>query len=386
MTARRGGLQRRRKAVGFTQEGLAERLGVERSTVSRWERGAEVPEPANQLGLARALGLPPEELELLLFEVPQPIPADRVTSSAQTPGRFDAVAVAQLCEQVHDVDRRYDKTPSTNLLAETGLLLGKIAFFSGQVVDGRIYRQLRDVEAEAMTLMGQLVWDASQRRDHENARDYFDKAIGAARDAGNVAAEGHALLRKSYIALYGERDPQAGLDLTRQTADLTAPVSHALTGLALLHTAEAHAMLRERRPCEVSLGQAESHLDKAGSRDIAGFLLSPNQFDRIAGSCYLFLGDHRRAQRRLERIALTARPKTKSRAIALANLSIAHLRQKELDGATETLHQAIDVVEETRGGGGMNLVFDAGKELGPWRAERNVGDIYDRLLSLMTAA
>ncbi len=234
--------------------------------------------------------------------------------------------------------------------------------------------------------MGQLVWDASQRRDHENARFHFDNAIGAAQEIGNAAAEGHALLRKSYIALYGEHDPRGGLTLTQQTANTTSNTSNVLTGLALLHTAEAHAMLGDQRECEKALAGAEGRFEKANAQDIAWSLFSPSQFDRMAGSSYLFLGDHRRAQKILEKTARNMRRQNKSRAIVLGNLSLAHLRQGELDAATAALHEAIDVVEETRGGGGLNVVFDVGKELRYWRTEQIVREIYDRLLSLMTAA
>ena len=47
---------------------------------------------------------------------------------------------------------------------------------------------------------------------------------------------------------------------------------------------------------------------------------------------------------------------------------------------------SIDVVEQTRGGGGLNVVFTAARELRPWRNERAVQDVNDRLLALMTAA
>lgn len=66
MATRRDGLARRRAAMGFTQETLAERLGLERSTVARWERGTGTPQPWNQSDLAKALGISGEELAELL--------------------------------------------------------------------------------------------------------------------------------------------------------------------------------------------------------------------------------------------------------------------------------------------------------------------------------
>ncbi|MGH3621763.1 MAG: helix-turn-helix domain-containing protein, partial [Sciscionella sp.] len=55
MGTRRDGLIRCRAAKGFTQESLAERLEVERSTVGRWERGTMTPQPWSQPRLAKAL-------------------------------------------------------------------------------------------------------------------------------------------------------------------------------------------------------------------------------------------------------------------------------------------------------------------------------------------
>jgi ribosome-binding protein aMBF1 (putative translation factor) len=48
MPSKRFGLAAARKAVGLSQERLAERLGVERSTVQRWEAGNSTPQPWQQ--------------------------------------------------------------------------------------------------------------------------------------------------------------------------------------------------------------------------------------------------------------------------------------------------------------------------------------------------
>ncbi|MGH3842949.1 MAG: transcriptional regulator [Pseudonocardiaceae bacterium] len=288
--------------------------------------------------------------------------------------------------RVQQLDERYDRAPSTSLLAEAGQCLGQVGFLGAYATSGRVRRELCAVKAEAATLMGQLVWDASQRRDHVTAHMYLDQAVVAARQCHDPASEGLALLRKSFVALYGEHDPRAGLDLTVQTAETTMGTSQVLTGLATLHAAEAHAMLGQQLPCEQALTRAEAHFDRIDPTDAAIDLFSPTQFGRLAGSCYLFLNDAKRAQPILEETARSLHDRSKSQAIVLGNLTLACIRQGNIEEATARLHEAIDVIELTWSGGGLNIVFGAGRELRRWRDVPVVRDVYDRLLSLMTAA
>jgi transcriptional regulator with XRE-family HTH domain len=66
LAARRPRLAGRRKALGYTQEFLAEQLGVDRTTVSRWERGETDPFPYLRRKLCQVLKVPPGELDIFL--------------------------------------------------------------------------------------------------------------------------------------------------------------------------------------------------------------------------------------------------------------------------------------------------------------------------------
>jgi hypothetical protein len=191
------------------------------------------------------------------------------------------------------------------------------------------------------------------------------------------------MLRKSYVALYGEKNPHLGRLITQQATDTTTKASHVLAGLGLLHTAEAHAMLGHGSDCEKALAAAERHFERIEPADPALAMFSPTQHGRLAGSCFLFLGNPKRAQPILESTASALRDRSKSQAIVLGNLTLAYLRQRRVDEAVASMHRAIDIVELTRGGGGLNIVFDACRELQPFQDLGLVQDVYDRVFTLM---
>ena len=383
MAVRRIGLARARKAAGFTQESFAEAMRVDRSTVVRWEAGEREPLPYQRPKLARLLRMSLDRLDQVLAAGGHGEPRDRLAHSLEQPGSVDLMTVAQLRQHVHELDERYDQAPSTSLLAETGQALGQITFLSAHAKAHRVRRELSAVEAESAILMGQLVWDASQRRDHRTAHRYFDQAVTAAKRVRDPATEGLAWLRKSYVALYGENDPSTGLALTIRAAETTAETSQVLSGLATLHAAEAHAMMGQLTDCERMLGEADRRLEQVDADDVALDLFSPTQRGRLAGSCYLFLGQAERAASILSATAAELRERSKSAAIMLGNLSLARLRQGKVDEAAGALHEAMDVIELTWGGGGLNILFDACREMQPWRQEPEVQDVYDRVMTLM---
>ncbi|WP_157779129.1 helix-turn-helix transcriptional regulator [Micromonospora sp. WMMA2032] len=69
MALKRQRLCQRRKALGFSQERLADIVGVERSTVVRWENAETDPHPWHRTRIAFALGVTLEQVDDMLADV-----------------------------------------------------------------------------------------------------------------------------------------------------------------------------------------------------------------------------------------------------------------------------------------------------------------------------
>jgi hypothetical protein len=177
-----------------------------------------------------------------------------------------------------------------------------------------------------------------------------------------------------------------GLKIAIQAVEASKNASDVLTGMAMLHSAESYAMIGDVTSCERELQDADARFSRVSSADAAITLFSPGTFGRMAGSCYLFLEDARRAHHFLDETAVVLQDHSKSKAIVLGNLAMASIRHGNLEEAATRLHDAIDVIEVSWGGGGLNIVFEVGRELRFWRIDPAVRDVHDRLLGLMTAA
>lgn len=70
-----------RLAAGFTQETLAEQLSIDRSTIGRWERGSQAPQPWQRPDLATSLRVSLTELDDILRRTKPQTEAESATTS-----------------------------------------------------------------------------------------------------------------------------------------------------------------------------------------------------------------------------------------------------------------------------------------------------------------
>ncbi|OLT10929.1 hypothetical protein BJF78_28325 [Pseudonocardia sp. CNS-139] len=140
MAGRRARLAQARKAAGLTQEELAHRVGVERSTVGRWEAGESEPQPWHRRKLAQHLGVTPNDLDTLITDEPPATaaPDDAELEALELARRASASDVGeatllQLEQLVDDLAGSYAASRPAELLARVRQHLRYV----GQLLDGR---------------------------------------------------------------------------------------------------------------------------------------------------------------------------------------------------------------------------------------------------------
>lgn len=129
---------RARKSAGLTQEELAYRVGVDRSTVGRWEAAETEPQPWLRRKLAKHLDVNSEQLDEMLDEGPAAPPEDTETEALELARRASAsdvgeTTLTQLEQTVEDLAGSYATSRPSALLVRTRQHLRYV----GQLLDGR---------------------------------------------------------------------------------------------------------------------------------------------------------------------------------------------------------------------------------------------------------
>ncbi|MEU9337827.1 helix-turn-helix domain-containing protein [Streptomyces sp. NPDC048290] len=182
MAGKRKRLAQRRKMCGYTQEGFAEALCVDRSTVQRWERGEADPQPHQRPKMARLLGVEPEGLELIL--APDIAVAPEPALSREERGEDLAFAIREMSRHLVALDNAMNGVPIAEVAARS---FKKVHRRLGEAAYDR--RSERDVQAAAAELAEVAGWALFDAEEQSAARRFNQEALFLARLSGDRSIE-----------------------------------------------------------------------------------------------------------------------------------------------------------------------------------------------------
>lgn len=364
---RRDALAARREALGFTQQTFAERLGVELSTVGRWERGDLTPQPWRRPKIAKALAVSLAELNRLLGDSTAPAlgelePAeDRAEARLLSEGLIvdDARDAARFARQITA------STVSRFTLDQIDLDVRRFATDYVSQPLSELFVDIRELRADVFQLVQRNRFPDQMRQLYLNAsrlgglQAHVCLDLGHYRAAGTQArtawlcAElaGHNGMRawvrslQSLIAYWDGRLEDA-VDFARDGA-LYCDQGSVAARLPSLE-ARACAKLGDKRGALAALDHAERARSTVHTDDDAGVFTFPAAKQAVyAGTTLLALGDRAHAARAVtessqalalyESAALAERSSGDMLAARL-DLASAHLLQDQLDGTQEHLN------------------------------------------------
>lgn len=91
-----------RKAKGYSQEALAEKLGVSRQTVAKWEAGDSVPDLGLSASIARVFGVTLDSLAD--NDLQNGVPAGKYVFGAVKMGERGQIVIPKKCREVFGLE------------------------------------------------------------------------------------------------------------------------------------------------------------------------------------------------------------------------------------------------------------------------------------------
>ncbi|MGH3900863.1 MAG: helix-turn-helix transcriptional regulator [Pseudonocardiaceae bacterium] len=429
MKAKRWALAERREVMGRTQETLAEFVGVEPTTVGRWERGETSPQPWCRPKLADALAVSLEELDCMLAEgqevegasdtVDEP-EQDRVLSAPWSHrGTVEAAVVlkggdrpvkrrhfvfltgATLTAPAHQwlvadpgplvsglAGRRVSMELADRFTAMIGELratddvagggtvlslatqqFGMVADLLDQAsYDETTGRKLHIALAELGQLCGWCGYDAGQPG---LAQRYYIAGLRAAHSADDRPLGAHILGSMAYQAAR-EGQPAEAVTLI-DTAVVGARGRETASLLAQLYSKQAYALatMGDTSRCNAAISKARTEVERLNRDDDPPWLywVSPAEITAGAGRCLQKLGQADQAAVMLDAgIALFDRSFVRDRTNYLIHLADALAQpgpQRDLDAAAERSMLALDLAESLDSARGNNRLRDLSHQMKP---------------------
>ncbi|MFD5027160.1 helix-turn-helix transcriptional regulator [Streptomyces sp. NPDC058373] len=416
------GLAKRRRAMGYSQEKLAHLLGVDRTTVGRWESGRISPQPPQRRRLANALELSLDELDCLLAtsaamvqetarcqaeESPTPGDPDEMMRRAflrvlSVSGALAALPVdeAEALKEgaglggPADFDRMNGHLWQVYQLARSKravhpVIRDQLTTLNEALASGRgPTRPLMSAAADLFQLAGEVAFDSNL---YSEATSSYALAASVGRDAGAYDLWACALVRHAYVEMSERRHRQAA-ELLGVAARLARRGDSALSTRQWVASvqAEAYAGLGDLGACERAMDQAETVRELGGDSANGGWL----RFDgaRLAeerGARYVQLGRFDLAEETLtgalKQTALSAGHSYRRRGAVLTDLAVIGVRRGDTEQVVAYGGEAVGLARATESGYVGRRLRSLHGELGPLSWDRRVAELGAEIAALSTS-
>ncbi|MGW7344923.1 helix-turn-helix transcriptional regulator [Streptomyces sp. NPDC054854] len=387
-------------------------LGVDRTTVGRWESGKVEPQPPQRRRLAATLGISPQELNDLLAE-PRAAGLEapgKQCSDHPTAGDLDEMIRREFL-RILTISGALSSFPMDEADAlSDGAARGTPADFERmnshlwQVYrlarsKGSVYTIIRDqlttlnealsagrgdsrlllsAAADLFQIAGEVAFDGNRYAD---AAASYTLAASVSKDAGAYDLWACALVRHAYVDMSEQRYGQAAqmLDAAERLAGRGNSSLSTRQWVASVK-AEAYAGLGDLSACERALDRAEKVRDLASDSTNGGWL----RFDgtRLAeerGARYLKLGRLDLAEETLNcalhQAALLSGQSYRRKGVVLADLAAIGARRRDAEQLIAYGWQAIHLAQASSSGYIARRLLALCDEFGPMRHDRRVAEL-----------
>lgn len=430
MTGRRERLTQQRVLVGLSQEGLAEQLGVDRGTITRWETGRRAPQAYLRPFLAQALQVSLTDLDVLLsgsatgLGESRVVPWDsaagwevdtlagladlgssmdltrrgflgasafsaavstlpdqgwwaqmvsrslaRAEHGVQAVGRGDLDAVREAVAFFSRMDQRHGGGHARAAVVQ--YLTGDVTrLLNGRFADDGVRRGLFSAASELAYVAG---WMAFDNAEHGAAQRLFTTSVKLAAEADDAAMAAHTLRAMAHQAV-DLGHPSEGLALgaasmSPERYGSASPRERALLGV--VH-ARGLAATGQAAAASAALVRAEDDLAAAapdGDEPARVFFFGEASLAHETGRTLHDIGDLAGAERALEHSVRTREAEfARTHAVTLGYLGAVQERQGELDQACATWSTALDAMAGVQSARARQTVVDLRVSIAPYKA------------------
>lgn len=414
---RRAALVGARKAAGYTQEGLAAELHVDRSTVIRWEAGDHAPLPYLWPKLARLLGQSQEQLRELIGDgsdirsevdgtsvdsegmlcrellhlltmvgafITTPDTDDQVDPldySTNNSGRLDGTCVDECGMLNEHLWRVFVLSKSKG--AVLPMVRSQLDVLTVSLSQSRVlstHRRLCELVSELLQLAGEIFFDANKYTD---AAHCYTLAATAGREAGAFDLWACAMTRHAFIGMY-ERHFKKAESMLEVAARLARRGDKSLSTRYWVSAVQAQvfAGLGKLDSCQRALDVAEQVQGLAGDVSNGGWL----RFDgsRLAeerGSCYVQLQRLDLAELTLSD-ALRQNLSARRRGSVLTDLAMIGVQRGDVSQLVTYADAALEMAVQTGSGFISRKLEGLRDHLSPLLGNSQVWQLSQRIMTL----